>query len=149
MQKLIIAGTVTKPAELRRSASGGDPALNFTVVVDNGKDASGNRRDGTFYECTIWGKRGEAVESHITKGKKLTVFGRPTARVYDGKAYLGMSVDDFTFQGGGEHSQQDRQQDHGGDAGRQAPAGYGAGGGPNSGGRQDDFDEIPFIMEWR
>lgn len=143
MQKLIIAGTVTKPAELRRNG-GGDPVLGFTVVVDNGKDASGNRRDGTFYECSLWGKRGEAVEAHVTKGKKLTVIGRPTVRVYDGKAYLGLSVDDFTFQGGGEQSQQDRQQDRQDDGGQSGGSGYGAGGRG-----MDDRDEIPFNMEWR
>ncbi len=125
MQKLFISGTVVKDPVLRRQQSG-DAVLSFSLVVDNGKDAQGNRRDGTFYDASIWGKRGEALERHIAKGAKLSLMGRPTARAHDGKAYLGISVDDVTFMGGG-----DRQQSEGRSEQRRA----------------DDFDDssdIPF-----
>jgi len=94
MQKLIIAGNVGKDAELRRT-QGGDAVLGFSLAVDNGKD-----KPATWYDASIWGKRGESLETHIKKGGKLTLFGRPTVRVHDGKAYLGIMVDDLTFMGG-------------------------------------------------
>lgn len=132
MQKLFIAGNVGKDATLRRTQSG-DAILGFSVAVDNGKDKQGNRRDSTWYDCSIWGKRAESLERHITKGLKLSLIGRPTARHHDGKVYLGMSVDDLTFMGGG---QSQGNQD----------SGYGGGGQPsNSGGGFDlDDDDIPF-----
>lgn len=158
MQKLVIAGNVGKDAVLRRTQSQ-DAVLNFTLAVDNGKDASGNDRPATWYDCSIWGKRGEALERHITKGKKLTLFGRPTARAHDGKAYLGISVDDVTFQGGGSPSG-DRGQSGGGYD--QSPEGYGGhhsqgshGGGygraptGGAGGAADMDDEIPFMCDRR
>lgn len=123
MQKLIIAGNVGKDAELRRT-QGGDAILNFSLAVDNGKD-----KPATWYDASIWGKRGESLEAHIKKGNKLTLIGKPTVRVHEGKAYLGIMVDDLTFMGGAK-----------GD-------GYGAGGRPSA---RDDMDsEIPFSPEVR
>ncbi len=134
MQNLIIAGNVGKDAVLRRTQSG-DPVLNFSVAVDNGKDKEGNRRDSTWFDCSVWGKRAESLERYVTKGTKLTVSGRPTARAHEGKAYLGLNVNELTFQGGGsQDGGEQRQQEQG--------SGYGAGGNPNSG--RDMDEEIPF-----
>ena len=135
MQLLTIAGTVGRDAELRRTQNG-DAVLGFSVAVDNGKDKNGNKRDATWFDCSLWGKRAEALERHITKGKKLTLWGRPKVRAHDGKAYLGLSVDDFTFQGGGDR-QQEQRNDYSG--------GYGCGYGEDQRQPQRDIDsEIPF-----
>ena len=133
MQILTIAGNVGKDAVLRRTGDG-DPVLGFSLAVDNGKDKQGNKRDSTWYDCSIWGKRGESLERHITKGLKLTLTGRPSARAHEGKAYLQLNVNDLTFQGGGQQGGNYRQDNTGGSDG------YGAGGSP--GGVMDD--EIPF-----
>lgn len=137
MQKLFIAGNVGKDAVLRRTQSG-DAVLGFSVAVDNGKDKQGNRRDSTWYDCSIWGKRAESLERHITKGLKLSLIGRPTVHQHEGKVYLGMSVDDLTFMGGGQ------SQGGGYDSG--SGGGYGSGGQPSSsgGGFDLDGDDVPF-----
>ena len=133
MQVLIIAGNVGKDAVLRRTNSG-DAVLGFSLAVDNGKDRDGNKRDSTWYDCSIWGKRAESLERHITKGTKLTLTGRPTAREHNGKAYLGISVNELTFMGGSSGGG-DRGGDHGG----------GSGGGDYQAPPARDFDdEIPF-----
>lgn len=132
MQRLFIAGLVGKDAELRQT-QGGDPVLGFTVAVDNGKD-----KPATWYDAAIWGKRAEAVQSYIRKGMAITLIGRPTVRVHDGKAYLGISVDDFTFQSKASEGNSDA----GGYQSAQT-------GGAPAGGRKDMDDEIPFSMEWR
>lgn len=130
MQRLIIAGRVGKDAELRRSQNAGDPVLGFTVAVDNGKD-----KPATWYDAAIWGKRAEAVQSYIRKGMSITLIGRPTVRVHDGKAYLGISVDDFTFQS--------KASDGNGDAGGDRQERQQSSGGAAAGG-YDDGDYIPF-----
>ncbi|MDE0590434.1 single-stranded DNA-binding protein [Halocynthiibacter sp. C4] len=109
MQKLIIAGNVGKDAELRRTQNG-DAVLGFSVAVDNGKDKNGNKRETTWIDCSVWGKRAESLENHIKKGIKLTLEGRPTVREHNGKAYLGMSVNELTFQGGGSQGSNQGQQ---------------------------------------
>jgi len=108
MQQLIIAGTVANVRELKQV--GDKSVFNFSIVVSNGKNADGSYRDGTFYDCAIWDKRAETAVKLLTKGTKATVIGRPTVRAHEGKAYLGMTVQDFTLQGrsdGGEVKEPD------------------------------------------
>ena len=100
MQLLTIAGTVGRDGELRRTQSG-DAVLGFSVAVDTGKDREGNKRPAAWFDCSIWGKRAESLEPYIVKGLKITAWGRPSAREHNGKAYMQLSVQDFTFQGGG------------------------------------------------
>lgn len=154
MQKLIIAGTVGRDAELR-TTQGGDKVLGFSVAVDNGKDQHGNKRPATWYDCSIWGKRAESLAGYIRKGERMTLEGRPAARAHDGKAYLGLSVSDFTFQGGTQgggqqnsgydDNQSGQQNGAGGYGGAGYGGGYGAGGRPGG----DMGEEIPFAPEFR
>lgn len=136
MQQLLIAGTLGKDAEIRRLQNG-DPVCNFSVAVDGGKDKQGQRRDSTWYDCSLWGKRGEGLAQYLTKGGKVTITGRPTVRVHEGKAYLGVNVDQITLQGGRE-----------GGSGNSGQSGGGYGGAP-AGGAGDIEDSIPFHMSWK
>ncbi len=103
MQKLIIAGACGKDAELRRTGQG-EEVLNWSIAVSNGKDKDGNHRPATWYDAALWGKRAESLAPHIKKGDKLTLIGRPSVRVHDGKAYFGITVEDLTFMGASERS---------------------------------------------
>ncbi len=105
MQVTMIAGNVGKDAVLRRT-QGGDAVLGFSVAVDNGKDKNGNKRDSTWYSCSIWGKRAESLENYIKKGTKLTLTGRAGVDVYEGRGSLTLNVNELTFQGGGQQGQQ-------------------------------------------
>lgn len=139
MQLLIIAGNVGKDAKLRQTSS--DDVLSFSLAVSNGKDKDGNERPATWYDCSLWGKRASALERHITKGTKLILRGRPSAREHDGKAYLGITVDELEFTGGTKRDDGDRRNDHGGrNDQRNDGGGYGGGGY----GRSDMDQEIPF-----
>ena len=126
MMQLTLAGNVGKDAELRQT-QGGDSVLSFSLAVDGGKDKNGNKRDSTWFDCSIFGKRADALRSYITKGSKLVVTGRPTAREYQGKVYLGCIVNELTFMGGGNRDQGGGYSEP---ASRPAPA--------------DMDDEIPF-----
>lgn len=126
MQQLTIAGNVGRDAELKTLESG-DKVLNFSIAVSNGKDKDGNYRDSTWFDCSLWGKRAESLERYITKGSRLVVSGRPKARAHENKAYLGITVGELTFLGGGQ------ERDAGGSSsGDQSPA------------PADLDDEIPF-----
>lgn len=140
MQKLIISGNVGKDAVLRRTQDG-EPVLGFSLAVSNGKDRDGNERPATWYDCSLWGKRGEALSSHIKKGTKLLLEGRPNARAHEGNAYLGISVDELEFTGGGERQERpERRQEPERDSyGNHQPANF----------SRDLDDDIPFAPEWR
>lgn len=137
MQILTIAGNVGKDAVLRRT-QGGDAVLGFSLAVDNGKDKDGNSRPATWFDCSVWGKRAEALEKHIVKGTKLALAGRPSARAHEGKAYLGITVEQLTFMGSAGNVR--------GHSAEEAERGDGPGKSKSSGVRHDtlDTDDIPF-----
>lgn len=139
MQILTIAGNVGKDAKLNRPQNGGDPVLNFSIAVDNGKDRDGNNRPATWFDCALWGKRAESLERYITKGTKLAVSGRPSARAHDGKAYLGITVNELTFQGS---SQSEGERSPRQSSGEQQSNGSGFAGG----GLDDDIPFYPPVL---
>jgi single-strand DNA-binding protein len=103
MQIAHIAGNVGKDAAIK-TLQNGDKVLQFSVAVDNGKD-----KDATWYDCSLFGKRGESLERYVTKGSKVTAMGRLSVRVHEGKAYLQINVSEITLQGGNQASG-DRQE---------------------------------------
>ena len=109
MQLLSIAGIVGKDAVLR-STQGGDDVLNFSIAVDNGKDRNGDKRNPTWFDCSVWGERAKSLAPHILKGSRLALSGRPSARAHEGKAYLGLTVDGLTFMGGKPDGERQGQQ---------------------------------------
>ena len=143
MQLLIIAGNVGKDAKLN-SLQSGDAVLSFRLAVDNGKDRDGNKRDATWYDCALWGKRAESLERHILKGSKLSLSGRPTVRVHEGKAYLGITVSELTFMGSSQASGETKAETKGeSNQERQSGGGYDERRNPPPS-RNDLDDEIPF-----
>lgn len=142
MQLLSLAGTVGKDAVLRTTERG-DDVLGFSLAVNNGKD-----KDPTWFDCAVWGERARKLEPHIKKGSKLSLYGRPTARAHDGKAYLGVNVDQLTFQSSSQrHDDGFRGQDDGGVSGLGGGGGHSEQGGRGSGakGHYDLNDDIPFV----
>ena len=142
MKNITIAGGITRDAELR--TAGSDKVLGFSVAVSEG---FGDKKRTLYFDCNLWGKRGETLAQYLTKGSKVAVAGEMSTREHEGKTYLTLKADQVTLLGSGERreGQQDRQDDGGQNGG----SGYGSGGRPNSGGRSDMDSEIPFNMEWR
>lgn len=96
MKIIVIAGRLGKDAELRRTQDG-TAVLNFTVAVDDGY---GERKGTLWFDCSLFGKRGEALEPHLSKGNAVTVSGDLGKREHDGKTYLTVRVSELTMQGG-------------------------------------------------
>lgn len=132
MQNITIAGNVTKNAELRET-QGGSKVAGFSIAVNG---FANGEKTSTFYDVSLWGKRGEAVLQFAQKGAKMCVSGELGTREYNGKTYLTVNASDFTPMGG----KSDNGGSQGGyDSGNQG-GGYGGGGAP-AGGLDDD---LPF-----
>jgi single-strand DNA-binding protein len=141
MKNVTIAGNIGKNAETRTTPNG-DKVTSWTVGVD---DRTSKEKGTMWFDCTLWGKRGDALAQYLTKGGKVTVSGELTRREYDGKTYLGMNVNDVTLQGGKPSEDAPREP-------RQAQERNGYGSRPiaHEMGRGDAMDdEIPWAMEWR
>jgi len=141
MNKITFDGRLGRDAELRYTPAG-DPILSFTVASDIG---FGDRKTTNWFNCQVWGKRGESLKDFLKKGQQVTVYGSLTLREWEDKEGAkrlspDVRVDEISLQGGkqeGNHTQEspadtppprrrDPQQQ------RQAP-------------KQDDIDDdIPF-----
>lgn len=141
MQLLTIAGNVGNVKDLKEV--GGKSVLNFSIAVDNGKDKNGDRRESTWYDCALWDKRAESLAPYIQKGSKLVVSGRPSARAHEGKAYLGITVNELTFMS----SKSDGERSHGGGGDDYSSGFTGSGYNNKPSGPKESYDlndDIPF-----
>lgn len=125
MKTIAIAGNIGKNAETR-STQGGDKVTSWTVAVE---ERQGSEKRTVWFDCTLWGKRGEALAQYLTKGGKVAVSGELSTREYEGKTYLTVRAEQVTLMGG-----KDGQRDEGQ---RQAP--------PSQGSPMDD--EVPFTPQ--
>jgi len=70
-QKIILSGNATDDAKRQESKSGEVKFTTFSVGVSGGKE-----RRTTFFPVTVFGKYGETVAEHVTKGRQVLVEGR-------------------------------------------------------------------------
>lgn len=133
MKSITIAGRLTRDAEIR-TTNNGDRLASFSVAVD---DRSSREKATLFFDCTLFGKRGEALAPHLTKGSPVCVSGDLGTREHNGKTYLGVRADNVTLLGKAERG------GGGGDDGfRNEGSGGVSGGGGNRAADLDD--DIPF-----
>jgi single-strand DNA-binding protein len=98
MNSITVAGNITRDAELREA--GQDDVLSFSVADNQGKD-----KPAIFWNCSLWGKRAQALEQYLTKGQAVTVSGTVTEREYVDKEgnqrkSMDIKVQEVALQGG-------------------------------------------------
>lgn len=138
MNKITATGRVVADAEVRFTPSG-DAIANFRLASDVGY---GDKKTTNWFNCQIWGKRGEALAPHLTKGQQVTAFGTLVLRDWTNKEGVkqlspDIRIDEIELQGGKrEESQAKPQQQR-----QQADQANNAGGDRFS----DMDDDIPFL----
>ncbi len=78
INKVMITGNLTRDAELRTTPSG-TSILNVGVAVNDRRrnQQSGEWEDyANFIDCTMFGRRAEALAQYLTKGVKVAIEGR-------------------------------------------------------------------------
>ena len=136
MISINIIGRVGKDAA-SKAVGNNRLATSWSVAVNVGW---GDNKETLWFDCTMWGERGEKVGAHIAKGDQIGVTGSLSTREHDGKTYLKIDVQDVTLIGGKKDSS-DRP------ARSQQPARGAQHSGPaTTSDALDDFsdDDIPF-----
>jgi single-strand DNA-binding protein len=130
-----VAGRIVRDAELRHTAN--STVLGFTVACDVG---FGDGKHPVYVKCSMWGKRGQAVEAYVKKAGQVTVIGTMDLKTWDSNGKSGtdleLNVSELVLQGSSNaQSGQDNAQ-----SGNPAPENKMTGNG------QPDFvdDDIPF-----
>ena len=126
MKAIVISGNIGKDAEVR-STTNGDKVTRWTGAVE---DRTGKEKSTIWFDCTLWGKRGESLAPYLTKGGKVSVSGELSTREHNGKTYLTIRADQISLMGGKPEGQREERQSDG----------YGAGGRPSD----DMDDDLPF-----
>lgn len=76
INKVIIIGRLTRDAELKYSNSG-TAICEFALAVNNAKKKGEEWVDEpSFFDITIFGRQGEAIQQYMVKGKQVGVEGR-------------------------------------------------------------------------
>lgn len=110
MQIITLTGNVGKDPEQRTTQSG-DTVTAFSVAVRQGfkQDAP-----TVWFRCNVWGKRGDTIRQHLSKGMKTTVVGELTIGEYQGKPQYDVRVADVDWapKAGGDRPQQSSSREH-------------------------------------
>ena len=107
MINVTVAGRLGKDAETRQA--GNSSVTGFSVAGDTG---FGDRKQSHWFNCSLWGKRGEAMQQYLTKGQEVVVIGEYSEREYNGNKYKELNVLDVKLMGGSQSQgqQQNSQQ---------------------------------------
>lgn len=90
MKTITIAGNITKDGQLRRTQDG-TAVLGFSVAVND------RNKNATFFDVSMFGKRGEGLEPYMKKGTFACVTGDFSTREYEGKTYLMVNANEISF----------------------------------------------------
>ena len=149
---------------------GADPELKYTqngqavlrlrlATTESYMNRAGERQQRTdWHTCIVWGKRGEALNNILSKGRSICVEGRIQYRQWDDKDGNKRTSTEIVAQnivllgsgrGGGGGRDSGPPGDFGDGGGSGSGSGSGSGGGSGSGSSApptDDFgdDDIPF-----
>lgn len=109
INRVIISGFLTREPDLR-STAGGTAVLGFGVAVNERRK---NQQTGewedfpNFIDCTMFGKRAEAIERYLSKGSKVAIEGKLRWSQWekDGqkRSKLDLIVDEIEFMSQGQH----------------------------------------------
>lgn len=137
MATFTMTGRIGRDAELR-TTTGGTQVCTFSAAYDTGY---GDKKKSYWVKAVIFGKRGEALCQHLTKGKMVEFTGTPVASAWadkksgEAKAQIEVTVLDVILHGGGER--EDR------------PVADNARATSQGAMSSDMDDDIPFAPEWR
>ena len=100
MNQVILSGRLTKDCEVRRTASN-IAIVVFTLAVDEYNPKT-KQRESQFFDCKVFGIRGETFAKYMQKGDATFVMGhlhKDTFTTKDGRkaTKIEVIVEDFEF----------------------------------------------------
>lgn len=100
MNICVFSGRLGRDGELREMPNG-DPVLNFSLAVSTG---TRDQPETMWIDCALFGKRGQALQQFLTKGKPVTVSGKLQFKQKDDKSYLRLTVAELDLNGSKEEA---------------------------------------------
>jgi len=83
LNKVMVIGNLGADPELRATNSGESVCSFRLAATEKWKSKGGDEQEHTeWFKCSLWGKSGEALAKHATKGSSLYVEGSLRTRKY-------------------------------------------------------------------
>ena len=105
MITVTLAGRLGKDAELRQA--GQSNVCSFSVAGDTG---FGNNKQSHWFNCSLWGAQGQALQPHLVRGQEVVIVGEFSEREYQGKFYKELRVNSIKLMGSKPEQQGQTQQ---------------------------------------
>lgn len=105
MITVTLAGRLGKDAELRQA--GQSNVCSFSVAGDTG---FGNNKQSHWFNCSLWGAQGQALQPYLVKGQEVVIVGEFSEREYQGKFYKELRVNSIKLMGSKPEQQGQPQQ---------------------------------------
>lgn len=156
LNKVLLMGNLTRDPELRVTPKG-TPICQFGLAINRKfkTDAGESREEALFVDVEAWGKQGELIAKHVTKGRPLYVEGRLRLDQWEDKntkekrSRMKVVLEQFQFLGdtrGGDNSappSESGQQHNAGAAERPSPPAT-PGKPTRPAGSNDSEEDVPF-----
>jgi len=155
LNRVMLIGRLTRDAELK-SLSSGQAVCKFSIAVNRlRKNGDQWEDEPNFFDIVLWGKRGEALNQYLVKGKMIGVDGelRQDRWQQDGqnRSRIEIVANNIQLLGGSPGASGGGSSGGGGSYGSAPAQSQGqdwqprGGGGPGPGPAEDNFaDDIPF-----
>lgn len=154
INRVNLVGRLTRDAQMKYTG-GGMAICEFSLAINNRRKQGDDWVDeANFFDITVFGRQGEAIQRYLTKGKQVGIDGRLKQDRWQDKesgqnrSKISIIADNVMLLGGGEGGGSSSGSAPGGYGGPSAPSGGGQSGAPSGGSDQfggDDFpDNIPF-----
>lgn len=133
MNILTITGNLGRDSEVKQLGDGS--VCTFSVGDSQGRD-----KPTIWWNCSLWGKRGESLSQYLVKGQQVTVVGSVSEREWTDKEgnprkSMEVKVVDVALQGGKRESEPAKKPSHDAAKARQLPQ--------KSSGFDDMDDDLP------
>jgi len=87
MNSVHLKGNITRQPETKHLPSGTTVTEFGIAVNERWKDEQGNQKESVYFgECMCWGKRGEAIASHLNKGDPILLRGKLAQEEWEDKS---------------------------------------------------------------
>ena len=113
INNVVLCGRLTRDAETK-TTTGGLAITNLSLAVNRSVKKNDQWTDeASFFDCTLFGKRGESLSQYLTKGQQVGISGalKQDRWEKDGvkRSKVGIIVDDIQLLGSKSNSEQKRE----------------------------------------